>query len=400
MPNEWGVRVPEWLDATGLEDGDDTDLQIDEYDLASSPNDFNVLTIANFLESGAVKVPGFQRHYVWDVKRASKLIESLIIGLPIPQVFLYEEGRNNFLVIDGQQRLMTIYYFMKQRFPRRDRRAELRTLVESGTQLSDGLLFNDEYFEDFRLRLPNISDEVKNKFNRLRYSTLGEYKTQFDLRTIRNIIVKQIAPKGDDSSIYEMFNRLNTGGVNLTPQEIRGSLHHSDFMNLLARLNLDPRWRELLGSEIPDLHMRDVEILLRAQAMWHQGDSYKASMVRFLNQFAKSAKSMKLEHLQQIETNFTWFLGAVAGTDRSVFLSKQGKLMIPVFEAVFAGSQVLREKNNAVISDDAVKALRADETFADLAQAKTADTSNVTERIRIARRILLEHADPKSAEAE
>ena len=400
MPDERGAGVPEWLDATGLEAGDDADLQIDEYDLASSPNDFNVLTIASFLESGAVKVPGFQRHYVWDVKRASKLIESLIIGLPIPQVFLYEEGRNNFLVIDGQQRLMTIYYFMKQRFPRRDRRAELRTLVESGTQLSDGLLFNDEYFEDFRLRLPNISDEVKNKFNRLRYSTLGEYKTQFDLRTIRNIIVKQIAPKGDDSSIYEMFNRLNTGGVNLTPQEIRGSLHHSDFMNLLARLNLDPRWRELLGSEIPDLHMRDVEILLRAQAMWHQGDSYKASMVRFLNQFAKSAKSMKLEHLQQIETNFTWFLGAVAGTDRSVFLSKQGKLMIPVFEAVFAGSQVLREKNNAVISDDAVKALRADETFADLAQAKTADTSNVTERIRIARRILLEHADPKSAEAE
>ena len=398
MPNEWGVRVPEWLDATGLEDGDDTDLQIDEYDLASSPNDFNVLTIASFLESGAVKVPGFQRHYVWDLKRASKLIESLIIGLPIPQIFLYEEGRNNFLVIDGQQRLMTIYYFMKQRFPRRDRRAKLRTLVESGTELTNELLFNDEYFEDFRLRLPNISAEVKNKFNRLRYSTLGEYKTQFDLRTIRNIIVKQVSPKGDDSSIYEMFNRLNTGGVNLTPQEIRGSLHHSRFMDLLARLNLDPSWRQLLGSDTPDLHMRDVEILLRAEAMWYNGDSYKASMVRFLNQFAKSAKNMEVNDLQQIETDFTWFLGAVAGTDRGVFLSRQRKLMIPVFEAVFAGSKVLRKRNNAVISSDAVRALRADKIFADLAQAKTADTSNVTERIRIARRILLEHADSRSAE--
>jgi len=311
---------------------------------------------------------------------------------------LYEEGRNNFLVIDGQQRLMTIYYFMKQRFPRRDRRAKLRTLVESGTELTNELLFNDEYFEDFRLRLPNISAEVKNKFNRLRYSTLGEYKTQFDLRTIRNIIVKQVSPKGDDSSIYEMFNRLNTGGVNLTPQEIRGSLHHSRFMDLLARLNLDPSWRQLLGSDTPDLHMRDVEILLRAEAMWYNGDSYKASMVRFLNQFAKSAKNMEVNDLQQIETDFTWFLGAVAGTDRGVFLSRQSKLMIPVFEAVFAGSKVLRKRNNAVISSDAVRALRADKIFADLAQAKTADTSNVTERIRIARRILLEHADSRSAE--
>jgi Protein of unknown function DUF262 len=90
--------------------------QIDEYDLNSTPNDFNVVTIYNFIDSGAVKIPGFQRAYVWDLRRASKLIESLIIGLPVPQVFLYEEGRNSFLVIDGQQRLMTMYYFMMQRF--------------------------------------------------------------------------------------------------------------------------------------------------------------------------------------------------------------------------------------------------------------------------------------------
>jgi Protein of unknown function DUF262 len=384
------VEIPDWLDDTALNE-EDSDLQIDEYDLASSPNDFNVLTIFSFIESGAVKVPGFQRHYVWDLKRASKLVESLIIGLPIPQIFLYEEGRNNFLVIDGQQRLMTIFYFIKQRFPRRDKRAELRTLVESGTTLSDELMFNDEYFEDFRLRLPNISKEVKNKFHRLRYTTLGEYKTQFDLRTIRNIIVKQVSPRDDDSSIYEMFNRLNTGGVNLTPQEIRGSLHHSDFMDLLARLNLDERWRRLIGSSTPDLHMRDVEILLRAEAMWHQGDTYKASMVSFLNRFAKSAKAMTPSDLSALESDFDWFLDALTGVDRSVFLSRQGKLMIPVFEAVFAGSRVLRDAGARSIPAKAVTDLRADVEFAGLASAKTADTSNVTERIRIARRVLSDH---------
>ena len=78
--------------------------QIDEYDITATPNDFNISTIFNFIESGAVKIPGFQRNYVWEHRRASKLIESLILGLPVPQVFLYEEARNRFLVIDGQQR--------------------------------------------------------------------------------------------------------------------------------------------------------------------------------------------------------------------------------------------------------------------------------------------------------
>ncbi len=77
------------------------DIQIEEYDITAAPNDFNILTIFNFLESGAVRIPGFQRNYVWDLGRASKLIESLILGLPVPQVFLYEVERNSFLVIDG-----------------------------------------------------------------------------------------------------------------------------------------------------------------------------------------------------------------------------------------------------------------------------------------------------------
>src|SRR5262249_38549581 len=64
-----------------------------EYDITASPNDFNILTLYSFIESGAVKIPGFQRNFVWDLKRASKLIESVIIGLPVPQIFLYEEIR-------------------------------------------------------------------------------------------------------------------------------------------------------------------------------------------------------------------------------------------------------------------------------------------------------------------
>lgn len=99
------------------------DMQTEEtsiisYDISVIPNDFNVMTINNLMETGIIKMPAFQRNYVWDRKRASRFIESLILGLPVPQIFLYQKERNQFSVIDGQQRLMTIYFFAKQRFPR------------------------------------------------------------------------------------------------------------------------------------------------------------------------------------------------------------------------------------------------------------------------------------------
>lgn len=104
----------EQTDQFYLDDNQDEEqiiTDVVDYDISVSPNDFNLKTIFDFIDSGIVKIPGFQRNYVWDLKRASKLIESLLIGVPIPQIFLYEEKKNSFLVIDGQQRLMTIYYF-------------------------------------------------------------------------------------------------------------------------------------------------------------------------------------------------------------------------------------------------------------------------------------------------
>ncbi len=81
------------------------------YDITVIPNDFNVMTINSLIESNVISIPNFQRNYVWDKKRASKFIESLIIGLPIPQIFLYQKSRNSYSVIDGQQRLLTMYFF-------------------------------------------------------------------------------------------------------------------------------------------------------------------------------------------------------------------------------------------------------------------------------------------------
>jgi len=380
------VVQDEWAD-TG--DEPEESSQIDEYDLAAAPNDFNVSTIVDFIASGAVKIPGFQRNYVWDIKRASRLIESLIIGLPVPQVFLYEEQKNSFLVIDGQQRLMTIYYFVRGRFPRKEKRVEIRTVFDAEGVLPDAFLANDEFFENFNLRLPEVAPGVPNRFHLKNYQTLDEYKFSFNLRTIRNMIVKQVKPSGDDSSIYEMFNRLNTGGVLLTPQEIRSSLYHSKFYDELFMLNLEPQWRELLGQPQADLHMRDIEVLLRGIAVWRDESIYAPSMVKFLNQFSTRAKQFSDDDTKAIVVRVKSFLDATRDVPRKLFLTRQGKFSVPFFEAVFAAVCLrLEEEPSWTLDPASVGELAVSDDFAKYSQEQTTDTSNVKGRLRVAREIL------------
>lgn len=378
----------DWRDL-GPEESESEDGQIDEYDLTSTPNDFNTKTIFDFIESGAVKIPGFQRNYVWDIRRASKLIESLIIGLPVPQVFLYEGGRNDFLVIDGQQRLMTIYYFMKRRFPKLTYRVRLREIFNSQGKIPDEVLHDNEYFEDFNLKLPEIGDNKPNKFTGRNYSTLEDYKTQFDLRTIRNVIIKQVSPSGDDSSIYEIFSRLNAGGINLTPQQIRFSLYYSEFYDLLAELNLLPGWRRLLEQSEADLNARDIEVLLRAIAVWLEGDTYRSSMVKFLNNFSRRAQSFTPDKIADIREMFEWFLSASANTDPSALETQSGRFSVPLFEAVFSAACSLRASGRElVITTEAVEEIKADEEFQGYIRQRTTHVENVQGRRRRAQEIL------------
>ena len=369
------------------------DLQIKEYDITSTPNDFNVMTLYSFVESGAVRIPGFQRNYVWDLSRASKLIESLILGLPVPQLFLYEQSRNEFLVIDGQQRLMSIYYFIKKRFPRKEKRVEIRGIFDQEGRIPDEILHNDDYFQTFNLRLPGRLPDSESKFKGLNYATLGDYKTQFDLRPIRNIIVKQNSPSDDNSSIFEVFNRLNTGGINLKAQEIRTSMYHSPFYEMLYRINLDPVWRSLLKQPEPDLHMKDMEILLRGFAMLIDNREYAPSMVRFLNNFSKKCATHTSEQNDYLSSLFSSFLDACADLEEGSFINKKNKRFnIALFEAVFTVSceSALAEQRSVdgVLHASKLQTLASDVAFLEATKEGTTRTSNVETRLGRARELL------------
>ena len=364
-----------------------------DYDISVSPNDFNLKTLFDFIDSGIVKIPGFQRNYVWDLKRASKLIESLLIGVPIPQIFLYEEKKNSFLVIDGQQRLMTIYYFKKKRFPRMEKRAELRQIFEDSNGIPDDILNDNTYFIDFNLDLHETLPNKKNSFNKKNYFTLSsEDQTSLDLKTIRNIIIKQNAPDDGDSVIFEIFNRLNSGGVNLKAQEIRTSLYHSPFYDMLYKININNDWRKQTPKPVPDLNMKDIEILLRGFAMLLNGSDYTPSMTKFLNSFSQMMKNESNERVQKLNTLFVNFINHITTLQPDKLFFTNQRFNISVYEAIFVGlcedgwlDGSLNVKKTTL---DKIESLKKDSAFIEATQKGTANTTNVTIRLSKAKEML------------
>lgn len=381
-----------WFDDDG---SDEVEATFKEYSITSTPNDFNIKTICDFVDSGVVKIPGFQRNYVWDIERASKLIESILIGLPIPQIFLYEKSRNEFLVIDGQQRLMSIYFFFKKRFPRKDKRQEIRRQFAEIGGLKPSIFEDDSYFSRFNLTLPTPTKDGASRFHGKNFDTLGDYQGQFNLSTIRNIVIKQTSPSDDgDSSIFEIFNRLNTGGVNLSPHEIRVSLYYSGFLNMIDSISYNSDWLYFTGKKVPDINLKDSEVLLRSVAMMHEGEHYREPMGNFLNLYAKKSSNLGTDKIDYIRNLINKFLSIYKNYPREIFsVTERTRFNISFFEASFRVlcEDAFRAQNLEVLQvpKAAFDQLRNDDDFQQATRFATGQVSKVESRYLRAKEILL-----------
>jgi hypothetical protein len=286
---------------------------------------------------------------------------------------------------------MSIYYFIKRRFPRKEKRVQLREIFDANGVLPESILYDNAFFVNFNLNL-KVNDQIANPLHDKNYSTLGELKSQFDLRTIRNVIIKQNLPPEDASSMYEIFNRLNSGGMNLGPQEIRASLYHSDFYTMLNRINAAPAWRKFTGLSEADLHMKDMEVLLRGFALLFFGSNYRPSMTRFLNDASMRFQAIKKEDVEYLENLYKSFLEACSGLPDKAFWGNTGTFTISIFDAVFSAvcAAPLKEKTLITAKIDASKLeqLKADTEFVQASQSRTAGQGNVKKRLERATAIL------------
>ena len=241
---------------TGLEgypelDAETEELAVDGDDrpVISQPFDWTISTLRDKYERGQIDLqPAYQRDYVWELKPElpSRLIESLLLEIPIPPIYFGKIPGKRLEVIDGQQRLTTLIRFVRNDFA-------LQRLQRMGA-------LNGKYFRD-------LSEE---------------HQAMVLDATIRTIVIDA----GHNHNLrYEVFERLNRGSMQLNEQELRNCIYRGPFCDLLAELETDPTWRKVKGGDKPDPRFLEREMILRFFAFTNRIDYYAGNLKRFLNEY-------------------------------------------------------------------------------------------------------------------
>lgn len=287
------------------------------------PADFTLEILVGKWNKGQITLAEGQRKFVWNQTKASKLIESFLIGLPVPPVYFYQDkDDNNFLVVDGQQRLKSIVYFFSGLFgdPKED---EVKSAKKKGLPIFN-LIGLDEKSPYFEKTYQYLQDKDGSAYNKLNNSVL------------RSFVMKQIFPK-DDTSIFQVFERLNTGGMILQPQEIRNCVLYGRFNDLIKELNRHESWRQIVGTKAPDKRMRDIELVLRFLALFYNLDHYDKPMKGFLNTYMKNNRNPSDVRRAEFSTLFTRTADTVVRFLGERPFSIHRGLNIAVYDAVFTG---------------------------------------------------------------
>jgi hypothetical protein len=362
-------------------------------DLISAPADWSISTLLEYLDRGYVYFPEFQRNYVWDKNKASKLIESFVLGLPVPQIFLYKTGRNKYQVIDGQQRILSLYFFKAGRFPKKLIKTSLKNLGEDNKKfITEEEFKNSDHFEDFKLKFPKDPyRSVENSLINKSYDELEE-SNAFGTYTVRIMIIQRGISNDslNDESIYEIYSRLNSGGINLNYQEIRMGIGMSNFMmQLVEEVNSMPEWRSIYGKDTQDPRYKDIESLLRLCAAGDSilGDSilgkkgiipYNAPMSKFLNAYSENAKKFNENDINIRVNKIKKFIHILYESDKAYLRKNSKNVSIPILEGLYGAFYKLDVDD---LTPKIIREIVNDKDFIDNSTNKTTDSIQYKGRI-------------------
>jgi hypothetical protein len=345
--------------ASENEDGDSTPP---EYRISCNPADLTLESLFTRWKNKELLVPGFQRKFVWKLPQSSKLVESFLLGLPVPPVFLFRDSEERHSVIDGQQRLKSVFYFFEG-------------------------LFGDEDLSERRtvFRLKGLND--KSRFANKTYQELAEAdRRRFRNSVLRAYIIDQLDPK-DDTSIYHIFERLNTGGTSLKNQEVRNCVCWGGLNDRIVSLNLAPAWRAIVGRALPDRRMKDAELILRFFALADDLVGYDRPMKDFLTRYMRRHRNPGDSFLQAKSAAFEAVCESVVSTLGQKPFHVWAGLNVAVLDSVM----VAFSRHAAGIPADVKSRFRAlvkNQDYIDLVTGATADLNNVRSRLEIADRTL------------
>jgi hypothetical protein len=321
-----------------------------------------------FKSGDLVLDPLFQRREVWEDARSAKLIESLMLEVPLPMFYLAEGSDGKEEVIDGQQRLKACFRFLDNEYPLKGLRA-----------LPD---LNGKHFRDLDKPMQKL---VRDS-------------------AIRTIVFKK---ESDDNLRFEIFERLNTGAVPLNRQELRNCVYRGPYNKLLTSMAADPDYMWLMGLKAPEKRMRDVEYVLRFSAFHHSTYlKYKPPIARFLDEDMRKHQQATKEQQEELRTAFKTAVTLVrsllgANAFRRFYRGSEGdrngrwepkKFNASLYDVLMV-SFADKDKNQVMANLDAIREafivlMTEDPAFVEAIELSTSSVHMVTARFDIWRKTL------------
>lgn len=296
--------------------------------------------------------PNFQRQYVWSDLLASRLIESILLNVPIPPCYLSQNDDYELDVIDGQQRLYSIYRFIDNQFA------------------LGGL-------------------EVLTELNGQRFHKIPpQNKRQLETHTLRCVLITN---ESHPEIKFDVFQRLNTNTVPLNAQELRNCVYRGALNGLLQLASATPDWLKILRRSAPDKRLRDEELILRFFAFRIHGvESYKTPQKHWLNEAAKAGMkysdgeiaTLRDSWLAMLRTSRIWF-------DTEECFRRPGSQIVnkALFDLVAQSAAKVPDVEQATELRDAVRAvyyrLLQDDEFVDLISRAVDHTKRTKRRFEI-----------------
>ncbi len=351
-----------------VDDGDGEDDVTDQhhpaYDIHWYGANLDIHGLVRRFDNDRIYWPDFQRKFVWNQKQSSRLIESILIGLPIPSIFLYKENDNErSFIIDGLQRMITLSAFKNGHWP----------------SINPENRFDENKGKLFRLTgLPKDSHFLYKTYNELDEND----RERFDNTLIHVLFIEQRSPNDNHNSAFHIFERLNSGGTPLKAQEMLNALFGGSLREHLYKLAQEELWGRMFGR--PHKRAKDQELILRFLSLLNWEEKYKPPMKLFLRDFMK-------EHRKANEATLSNFTNQFIGTLTRINQALGDDAFRPsgtrTFSAPYFDAFMVAVANSPNASDEAIKTaysnLRKNEIFEDFTRAATTDTSTIKGRLRM-----------------
>ena len=377
-PKNTVITFLSWTETTGILQLNSTKYYIsnveeDEEDFKDYPSlddevsikddKYSVFEYLRKLQAGSIILsPDFQRHEVWKIEQKSKFIESVLRGLPLPPIYLKKDSNGQYIVVDGLQRTSALRDFM-----------------------------------DGKLCLRGLEPEENNKLNGVTIDTLDNVRQGLRARIEdRQLFVYVMEPSVPMSVVYDVFNRINTGGTQLSRQEIRNCVFQGKSTRLVKDIAESREFKDSIDYGIQELRMKDREAVLRCLSfvIFNYELDYDGSMDKFLEKTMTRINKMKDDEIESLrEKTLTVFsltnrifedVNFRIPTDYT-----RGRINIAVMESLFQCFFDKNLKNETINStkeqfQGALKHLLENEKYLESVRWATSSTMRVKTRFRLA----------------